>query len=210
MAKHTKRPTTVDTQTEYPSLREHLATRRRFLGVAGASLAVGTLHAACSRSMGSPGDGDATVPPDVTLPLPDATVPHPDTGPIDGGEQLPEYYIIRIPVTGELSAYLLDNGYAQFYVEVATYVLDTANALQEDMVAAEDACRPCVSEYTYDSLNTAAGVLACEEDLLTALDEHVMLAEGHTTPTVEHVTLTISYLEPYAEIGGAREAPSYP
>lgn len=209
MAKRKKQPTTVDTQTEYPSLREHLATRRRFLGVAGASLAVGTLHAACSRSMGSPGGEDATVTvsPDATIPLPDATVVHP---PIDGGEQLPEYYIIRIPVIGELSAYLSDNGYAQFYVEVATYVLDTANALQEDMVAAEDACRPCVSEYTYDSLNTAAGVLACEEDLHTALDEHVMEAEGHTTPTVEHVTLTISYLEPYAEIGGAREAPDYP
>lgn len=203
-AKRSKRPTTQTVQTDYPSLREHLATRRRFLGVAGASLAVGTLHAACNRSLGAPGD------PDATVPQPDAAMPHPDTGQIDGGEQLPEYYIIRIPLTGELSAYLLDDGYAQFHVEVVTYVLDTANALQEDMTAAEDACRPCVSEYTYDTLNTAAGVIACEEDLLTAVDEHVMQLEGHSNPTVEYVTLSITYLEPNVGIGGARGEPEYP
>jgi hypothetical protein len=210
-----KRPTTGDAQTAYPSLREHLATRRRFLGVAGASLAAGALHAACNRSLGAPGDPDATVQPplpDATVqpPLPDATVPPPDTGPIPGTEQQPEYYTVRIPVTGELSAYLIDEGYAQFYVEAVTYVLDSANALTESMASAEETCRLAVVEHTYDSLSTAAGLAACEDDLLGALDQLVMDLEGHQDPTLEYAVLTITYLQPYAEIGGARGEPSYP
>jgi len=205
MAERRKRPTTRNAQTGYPSLREHLATRRRFLGVAGVSLAAGALHAACNRSLGAPGDPDAAVTPDAVAPLPDT-----GTIPLPGSDQQPDYYTIRIPVTDELSAYLIDNGYAQFYVEAVTYVVDSANALQENMSSAEDTCRQTVSEFTYDSLNTAAGVAACEDDLLASLDDLVMDLEGHTNATLEHVTLTITYLEPYADIGGARADPSYP
>ncbi len=207
MAPRKKRPTsptTRDEAAEYPSLREHLASRRRFLGLAGASLAAGALHAACNRSLGAPGD------PDATVPLPDATPPQPDTGPVPGGERPPDYYTIRIPVSDDLSCYLMDEGYAQFYVEVVTYMLDSANALQENLSDAEEVCRQTVSEYTYDSLITAAGVTACEADLLTNLDELVMELEGHTDVTLEHATATFSYLEPYAEIGGAMGQPSYP
>ncbi len=190
-------------EPSYPSLRSHLSNRRRFLGVAGASLATVAIHAGCNRSLGAPGDADASVPPDSQTPLP-------DTGPVPGGEQQPQYYTIRIPVTDELSGYLLDEGYAQFHVEAVTYVLDTENALIENMSSAEDTCRQCVSEYTYDSLNTAAGVAACEDDLLTALDDLVMDLESHSNTTVEYVTLTITYLEPYAELGGIAGEPSYP
>ncbi len=176
----------------YPSLRAHRTTRRRFLELAGVTVAAGGLATACGRAMGIEGEPDASTP--------DAP----------GGDPGPQFYTVRIPVTDELSAYLLDNGYAQFYVEVVTYVVDTESALREDMSSAEDACRKCVSEYTFDSLNTAAGVLACEDDLITALDELVMELEGHTNPTVEYATLTISYLEPYAELGGIAGEPSYP
>jgi hypothetical protein len=176
----------------YPSLRSHLTTRRRFLELTGATVAAGGLATACGRAMGVEGEPDASTP--------DAP----------GGDPGPEFYTVRIPITDELSAYLLDNGYAQFHVEAVTYVADTQNALLEHMSSAEDTCRQCVSEYTFDSLDTAAGVAACEDDLLTALDELVMDLEGHSNVTVEYVTLSISYLEPYAEMGGISGEPSYP
>ena len=52
------------TDPDYPTLREHLATRRRFLGVAGA-VAVGGLATACERGIGAGSDQDGGTTPDA-------------------------------------------------------------------------------------------------------------------------------------------------
>ena len=192
----------------YPSLKEHLATRRHFLGLTGAtgvSLAAGGLLGACTRHLGQSPD------PDAQAPKPDAGSPSPD-GHIDmpGEMPYPDYFTLRIPVESSLSAYLLDGGYCNFYVEMVTYVEATYLALFEHLATAGDRCRSVLEDLTYDTLSTAAGIAAAEEDLqdeLDALVTELTLVQG---ATVEAVTLNILLLEPYAPMDGGMPEPSYP
>jgi len=198
MASRPIKKATSEPRTRYPSLKEHLASRRRFLAVAGASVAAGGLWAACSRGLGSGEPGpDAYVEPDADIT-------------ILGDIEEPQYFLLRIPVTGDLSSYLADGGYCSYYVELATYVGTTFDTLTQHMADAEQRCRAVLQDFTYDGLNTAAGVAAAEDDLTDGLDELVGELEGHTNPTVEAVTLTISYLEPYGQMDGGIGLPEYP
>lgn len=192
MAKRSIRKATTQTEQRYPSLKEHVANRRRFLAVAGVSVAAGGLWAACSRGLGSGEPG------------PDAEVT------ILGDIEEPQYYLLRIPVTGDLSSYLADGGYCTFYVELATYAASSYDTLVVHMADAEERCRAVIQDFTYDNLNTAAGLASAEDDLLDGLDELVGELENHTTSTLELVTLTISYLEPYEQMDGGIGMPDYP
>lgn len=199
MAKRPIRQATTQPEQRYPSLKEHVANRRRFLAVAGASMAAGGLWAACTRGLGSGGEPgpDAHVEPDADIT-------------ILGDVEEPQYYLLRIPVTDDLSSYLADGGYCTFYVELATYTASSYDTLVAHMADAEERCRSVLQDFTYDNLNTAAGVASAEDDLLDGLDELVQELEGHTTPTLELVTLTISYLEPYEQMDGGIGLPEYP
>jgi len=189
-------------EPDYPSLNQHQATRRKFLTYAGASLAAGAAWAACDRAMGA-GDGDAGTDPDAAAPQPDATI---EIGGVTPG---PDYFTVRIPVSGEVSAYLVDGGYASFYVIAATYNADSYTVLQNQMNGARDVCRSALEELTYDSLSTAQGVTGAEQDLRDALDE--LCEADHGQPaTIEAATLYISYLSPYADIDGDMAFPQYP
>lgn len=195
------------TEPDYPTLQSHLASRRRFLTVAGASVAASAVAAACNRAMGT-GPADAGAEPDAA---PDAAPPGPDaiTIEIGGIEAEPSYFTVRIPVSSELSAYLMDGGYASFYVIAATYVADSYQVLQELMNGAQDVCRSTLEEFTYDALNTAQGITGAEQDLRDALDEFCEADHGQPA-TLEAVTLHISYLSPYADIDGDMAFPEYP
>ncbi len=195
-----KRATSRPEQS-YPSLKQHVANRRRFLAVAGASVAAGGLWAACTRGLGS-AEGIG--------PAPDAQV-GPDAEVFLAGDVAePEYFLLRIPVSGDISAYLSDGGYCTFFVELATYSASTYDTLTQNMDEAADRCRALLVDYTYDGLSTAAGVAAAEDDLLGELDDLVGEIEGHNLPTVELVTLTISYLEPVEQLDGGIGEPQYP
>ncbi|MFH2008955.1 MAG: hypothetical protein ABI333_20365 [bacterium] len=201
--KRTVRQSTETTETGYPSLADHLATRRRFLSVAGASLAAGGLAVACGRAMGHEPGGDASTAPDASHRV--------DSGPdAPGGDPGPGYYTVRIPVTGELHAYLIDGGSASFYVEAATYALESFEALQGSSGTAGDRARSTLEEFTYDALSSGAGVAAAEDDLLTVLDELVMEQNTHSDPTIVAVTLHITYLDPEPMWMGEAPSPSYP
>jgi hypothetical protein len=189
-------------EPDYPTLQSHLASRRRFLAVAGASVAASAVAAACNRSLGA-GPGDAGTDPDAAPPQPDATIE------IGGVENGPDYFTLRIPVTDELSAYLADGGYASFYVIAATYVAESYQALLDDMSGAGDALRASLEEHTYDALSTAAGITGAEADLRDALDDFCEAEHGQAA-TIEAVTLYISYLSPVVDIGGDMAFPSYP
>jgi len=206
------KPRVVTTHTakpEYPSLQEHLAGRREFLTYAGITVTASALTAACGRSLGA-GATDASTEPDATVPQPDAVPPQPDaTFEIPGVDQQPDYFTVRIPVSSEVSAYLVDGGYASFYVIVATYRADSYQELLDHMNDAQSVCRVTLEEHTYDALNTAAGITGAEADLRDALDDFCELQHGQPA-TLEAVTLHISYLSPVAEIGGDMPSPEYP
>lgn len=203
------RPLTVTPPlAEYPSLKEHLATRRRFLGVAGATLAAGGL-AACSRSLQVEG-GDGGVSPDAAV-TPDARVNDPDAVVINPGESpYPDYYFVRIPAEGDLYVYLADGGYLTGYVEVSTYSEVSYLALIDHLDQAAERCRAALVDFTYDQMNTAAGVDMAEADLQETLDALCQELGNHQDPTLEAVTLTITYLQPDAPIDGGMGKPSYP
>jgi hypothetical protein len=192
MATRPIKKATVAAERSYPSLKEHLASRRRFLAVAGASMAAGGIWAACTRGLGSGEPG------------PDAEVT------ILGDIEEPQYYLLRIPVTGDLASYLADGGYCTFYVELATYAAATYDTLVAHLADAEQRCRAVLQDFTYDGLNTAAGVTAAEDDLLDGLDELVQELDNHTAPTVEFVTLNLTYLQPYEQMDGGIGMPEYP
>ena len=162
MAIRPLRRAVTPSRVEYPSLKEHLATRRRFLGVAGATLAAGGL-AACTRSL-SGEDGDAGVTPDARPNGPDATIATPGEAPY------PDYYFVRIPAEGDLYVYLADGGYLTGYVEASTYSQASYLALLDHLDTAAERCRAALVDFTYDQLNTAAGVDMAEADLVDALD----------------------------------------
>jgi hypothetical protein len=127
-----------------------------------------------------------------------------------GSAPWPDYFTLRIPATDSLSAYLVDGGYGTFYLELVTYDEATYLTLLEHLDTAADRCRNTIGDYTYDTLATAAGVTSAEEDLLDELDALASELTGNPGPTVEAVTLTITYLEPYAPMDGGMPEPSYP
>jgi hypothetical protein len=175
----------------YPSLRSHLTTRRRFLEVAGVAVAAGGLATACGRALGNEGE-------------PDASTPAP------GGDPGPDYYTLRIPDEADLYAYLIDGGSAQFYVELVTYRHDSFQALLDHFDDASSRARSTVQEYTYDSLSTAPGLIAAEDDLHEAMDALVMELNAHGEATIEALTLHITYLDSEPIMMGDAPFPSYP
>lgn len=176
----------------YPSLQEHLTTRRRFLEVAGVAVAAGGLATACGRALGNEGEPDAGTPP------PPGVYPGPD------------FYTLRIPDEGDLYAYLIDGGSAQFYVELVTYRYDSFQALLNHIDDASSRARSTLQEHTYDSLSTAQGVIAAEDEIHEALDALVMELGAHGEATIEALTLHITYLDPEPIMMGDAPFPSYP
>lgn len=176
----------------YPSLRAHLTTRRRFLEVAGVTMAAGGLATACGRALANDSQPDASVP--------DAP----------GGDPGPDYYALRIPGEGDLYAYLLDGGSAQFYVELVTYHPDSYQALVDNFEDASTQIRATMQEYTYDGLNSAQGLISAEDELHDALDALVMGWNAHNEATIEALTLHITYLDPEPMMMGEAPFPSYP
>jgi hypothetical protein len=183
---------TESPEAGYPSLRGHLTSRRRFLEVAGVAAAAGGLAVACGRAMGNQGQPDSSVP--------DAP----------GGDPGPSYFTLRLPAEGELYAYLIDGGSAQFYVELATYNVESYQALLDHFEDAANRARSTLQEYTYDGLNSAQGVLAAEDDLHGELDALIGELNGHDVATLEAVTLTITYLDSEPILMGEAPYPSYP
>ncbi len=188
----------------YPSLREVLSTRRRFLEIAGTALAAGSLMAACQRALGShdAGLGDRDEPLRDRW-LSDGTAPMPDMG-------VEPVFTLRVPTTGTITAHLLDAGMAQFYVQVVTYNAQSFQALEQATSDATQVCVEIMSGYTYEVLSTSQGVLSAEQDLYTALDELVMTLNEHTDSTLLSVSLHIDYLDPDTGMGGVPPSPYYP
>lgn len=187
------RPAVLD--PGYPSLREHVAareprpSRRLFLGMAGASLAAGGL-AACSRNLGIGGEPDEDIQ-------------------IGGVPELPEYYSVRFPAEGDLSTWLVGSGYATYWVLALTWNEASYHALLDFRSEAEALLRNVLADHTYDSLSTDDGVDAAEDDLLEALDVFCQEMGGHADPTIEKVTLTLTYLAPGDDIMGIMGDPDY-
>jgi hypothetical protein len=209
MARRPIRKASPSAETSYPTLQEHLKSRRQFLGLAGASVATSGLLLACGgRNIGqSPPDGG--VGPDART-RPDGEIgPDADTE-LMGDIAYPEYYLLRIPKTGDLVAYLMDGALCQFWVEVATYVAASYDALNADLDTAAERCRQTLVDFTHDELNTAQGVAAAEDDLVDAMDQLCQELLNHQDQTIEAVTLTITYLDPNGGMGGAPRSPDYP
>lgn len=184
-------------------------SRRRFLEVAGTSLAATGLLAACGRALGGM-ESDGGVDPDAE-PRPDGHVVHPDADiEILGDIEQPDYFILRIPDSGDLTAYLVDGGYCMFFVKVATYNADSYDALRENPSSAQQRCREIIADFTYEALDTAQGVADAEDDLLEALDSLCQELNGHSNPTLEAVTLHITYLDSQTHMDGGMPEPSYP
>ena len=196
----------------YPSLGEHLATRRRFLEVMGASLTTaGGMLPGCQGSVG-PGAGEdaATGGPDASTWPPDASAPPDATVSLPGGQQWPGYYAIRIPRGHSLTATLMDRYRAIFQVDAATHDANSYQELLEHPLAAQDLCRDIVAEQTYEALNTPRGLAEAEDLLLAALDGLVMMLNGHDRLTIEMVALHITELEEQIVMPGELRRPSYP
>ena len=181
----------------YPSLHEHVASRReqapsrrRFLGVAGATLAVGGL-AACSRNMGIDAEPDASIE-------------------IGGAEPQPDYFTIRFPLQGDLTAWLSDGGYATFWLTAVTWNEQSYQTLLDQRADAEAQLRATLSDFTYDGLNSAQGESSAEDDLLDALDQFCQEQNHHNDPTIQTVNLTITYLTPNDDLMGDMAEPAYP
>ena len=194
-----------DSGADYPSLQEHMLTRRRFLRLAGVSLAAGGVLAGCGRNLGIM-DGDGGV--------------H-DSG-VDGGKepdadveilgvmQEPDYFTLRIPGTGETTAYLEDGGICRFYVNVATYDALSHDLLRDNPGRSQEVTRETVADFTYDDLETEEGIVDAEAALRESLLE---LLEGWADGelmSIEAVTLVITHLEPEQMLDGGMPRPDYP
>lgn len=184
----------------YPTLEEHMVSRRRFLELAGGclgSIAAGGFLAACGRGLGAV-DGDAGTEPDG------------DTPPIPGDVEQPQYFTLRIPDSGNLTAYLYDGGMCVFYVEMATYSEPMYAALAANSPQAADACRTAIADFNYDELDTGQGRVAAEDDLLDSLETLGRRLAQNENLTVEAVTLHIVSLEPEVPIDGMMAVPRFP
>jgi hypothetical protein len=192
----------------YPTLKQHLMGRRRFLELAGGclgSIAAGGVLAACGRELGvndgDAGTADATVDPDRQVG---------QDVEIGGVVQEPDYYTVRLPASGELTAYLTLGGRCLFYVNVATYSASAHDFFVDEREAANDLCRTTMADFTYEDLDRAGGVGEAEDDLmealLTWLEDNLSQAEA----TLEAVSLFIVELDPDPGLDGGMPQPSYP
>jgi hypothetical protein len=207
MARRSIRKATRTEDAGYPSLKQHLLSRRRFLELAGTSVAAAGLLAACGRAMGV-GDPDGGTDPDADM---DAGEQEVDADiEIGGVVAETDYYILRIPDTGDLYAYLVDGGECMFYVEAATYSAPSYDAMRENPDRCQQCCRETISDFDFDTLDTAQGVAQAEDDLLSALDELCQDLNGHSDHTIEAVTLTITHLTPESQMDGGIGEPEYP
>jgi hypothetical protein len=195
----------------YPSLHEHRATRRRFLGLAGATVAGAAVTGAAVAAGGVAvsGLGGCSRPVGVgEEPEPDASIE------LAGAEPEPQYYTVRFPAQGsgqqELSAWLVDGGYVTFWVSAMTWNQVSYQSLLDRRTDAEDRLRTAIADFTYERLSAPDGVAAAEDDLLETLDRLCQEDDGHTNPTIETVTLTITHLSPPEDIGGDMPQPDYP
>lgn len=207
MARRSIRKATRTEDAGYPSLKQHLLSRRRFLELAGTSVAAAGLLAACGRAVGVR-DPDGGTDPDA-----DTDAGHQEVDAdieIGGVVAETDYYILRIPDTGEIYAYLVDGGECMFYVEAATYSAPSYDAMRENPERCRQCCREIISDFDFDTLDTAQGVAQAEDDLLSSLDELCQELNGHSSPTIEAVTLTTTHLSSEAQVDGGIGDPEYP
>jgi len=129
----------------YPTVREHLLSRREALGVLGVSFVAGAgvMSKGCLAGMqdapGAASDASTT------------------------------YLTFRVPVQGDLAVDLADAAPCRFSVNALTYYQDTYDYLTSHEAEAEQACVDAVGPYTYDTLGTVAGVLQAEDDIRDGL-----------------------------------------
>jgi hypothetical protein len=193
-------------RVSYPTLQEHLVSRRRFLELAGGCLAASTMWAACGRGIGASNpDG-----PDASTP--DGSVDAEADGEVEigGAVEQPQYHTLRLPAEGELISYLVPDGRCVFYVNVATYSGAAFNALMENRQQANDVCRSTISDFSYETLDGTGGVSQAEDDLYDSL--LVLLSDlvAEQDATLEAVTFHIVELDPDVGLDGDPPQPSYP
>lgn len=175
----------------YPSLADHRQSRRGFLAGSAAMLGAGAL-AACSRPFGA-GEGNQNIPGDVSQ---------------------PHFYPLRFPVEGDASVWLVDGGYATYYVTAVTYAQDVALFVEDQRAALESRIASVIGERTYDELVTSNGATmdALRDAVASSPNEAYNEDTGDVgTDWFQQVDVIFSRLDPPAEIGGvAGEDPSYP
>jgi hypothetical protein len=141
-----RRPTHCDAPVGYPSVREHLLSRRDMMSTLGRAVIVGAgaLSVGCvlndRRITGAAGDAS------------------------------PLYWTIRLPLQETYSVTLADSAQCRFFMSILTYSEDTYNYFINHEVEVEQACVDALRPYSYDSLNSAVGVQDAESDVRDALN----------------------------------------
>lgn len=189
----------------YPSLMEHLMSRRKFLSYAGVAAAAGGVAAACGRNLGVvEGDGgyddkrvDGGSEPDSEIEMM-GVLPDPD------------YYTLRIPESGETTAYLAEGGKCRFYVNAVTYSALTYELLRDNPGGSQAATRKTIAGFTYDELKTDDGFDEAERAIYDSLSDLVEEWADGEDAQIEAVSLFITHLEPELHIDGGDPEPDYP
>ncbi len=189
----------------YPSLMDHLMSRRKFLSYAGVAAAAGGVAAACGRNLGTvEGDGgfddkrvDGGTEPDSEIQM-------------MGVIAEPEYYNLRIPESGETTAYLAEGGKCRFYVNAVTYSASTYELLRENPGGSQAATRKAIVGFTYDELKTDEGFDEAERAIYDSLLDLVEEWSDGEDAQIEAVSLFITHLEPELHIDGGDPEPEYP
>jgi hypothetical protein len=175
----------------YPSLSEFQTTRRTLLA-GGLLLGTGAALGGCIRSLGQ-NDGN-----------------HEGLG---GVVEQPGYFTVRLPPDpDDVGVYLVDGGYARFYVVVLTYLEDSARYLTDQRATLVEALSAEVGEETYEALQNAQSLAALEERLLTLLDDQYATSSGTGgTGWYTELTLTLTRLDAPVALGGIDGGtPEYP
>ncbi len=130
----------------YPSVREHLLSRRDVLGYLGVSCVVGAgaLVQGCVGGLqNTPGiSGDAAT----------------------------TYLTMRFPLQGDLSVELADATQCRFFVNALTYNQDTYDYFATHEAEAEQACIDTLGQFSHDDLSTAAGMVQAEAAIVDDLN----------------------------------------
>jgi hypothetical protein len=133
---------------------------------------------------------------------------------LDGGMELPDYHRVRIPEVDDRAVYLMDEGYARYYVVALTYHEDCALFAVDARPQLGERLDDVIGEYTYDTLVDADPTI--RRPLLEALREALDEAYNEDTGDVgsnwfADVELTLVRLDPPHNMGGVPRAdPSYP
>jgi len=173
-----------DSATDYPSLNEHRASRRRFLQGSLAVMGAGALATACPGFIGQ----------------------------VAGGIQPPDYFPCRFPqAPDDRAVWLMDGAYARFYVVALTYHEDVAFFAEDQRAALTDRLANELAASTYDELSTPSGHAAASERLRALLDDAYNENTGDiATGWFETAELTLTVLNPPELLAGAAPEPSYP